>query len=758
MKGNPESLLDETNEGIQYLTSRLRVFVTRNAQFAILVCFILLAVVYGLVVPPFENLDEIEHFEVVRYIANTGQLPVHSATAAQIYHYQQEASQPPLYHLLSARLIQLLGLKTDNITASWQLNPWVACGPGAANLYDNRTVLYHNPNRESFPWRGSLLALHTLRFWSTMLQAATVAGTYLLARLAFPKRSKVGLVAMAVVAFNPQFLLVASGVNNDNLVTPLVTFGMCLLLRIWQDGLTTRRAVGLGLLTGLAGLSKLSGWGLLGLAGLVTLAMIIRSKKMLWTATLIPAVSLLVAGWWFWRNWQLYGDPTALQPMLELVGVRGGSIFQSLLETGAMFRSFWGQIPCSFYPPAFYAFYAVLTALALGGLAWGWRRLIPAERTAASILCAWFLLIVLGWMRWNAMTPAPGGRLLFPALPAVALLMALGTSTLAQGRLWFGNWIIVVFLAVLAWWTVLQILPGFFAPPPRYPDTDVIQPDHLLDATFGDSVQVRGYNIVMNDDTQEPTLDVTLYWQALASMTEDYVMALQLASPVPGDTTLRWNYNSWPGHGNYPTSAWQPGEVIMDHYRFRLPEANFSTQIWDVHIALYQRETGERLRVQVTGKDTGDRLILTQLRIPGNQPLCPEDGLITLQIRFGETIALTHAAVIPEPDGSRVELCWKALQPIQTDYTVFVHLQDAPGALISTGDGPPMQGAFPTSMWHPGDSVLDVHHLMPTSGNDEQGKHITIGLYNPKDGSRLPAFVGDIPVPDAAVQVWPNHP
>ncbi len=756
MKGNPGSLPDGTREGIPDLANwhRLRTFAIRNPQFAILVCFILLSVVYGLVIPPFENLDEIEHFEVLRYIANTGQLPVHGTTAAQAYHYRQEASQPPLYHLLSAGLVRLLGLETDDAAAAWRLNPWVACGPGAASLYDNRTVLYHDPNREAFPWRASLLTLHVLRLWSTLLQAATVAGTYLLARLAFPRRPGVGLVAMAVLAFNPQFLLVASGVNNDNLVTPLLTFGLCLLLRIWQDGVTTRRAVGLGLLIGLAGLSKLSGWGLLGLAGLVTLAMIVRSKKIAWTAALIPAVSLLVAGWWFWRNWQLYGDPTALQAMLELVGARGGSMLQSLLETGAMFRSFWGQIPCSFYPPAFYTFYGVFTALALVGLAWGWRRLVAAERTAALILVAWFVLIVLAWMRWNAMTPAPGGRLLFPALPAIALLMALGISELARKRARLVSVITVGLLALLAWWTVLCILPAFFAPPPRYPDASAIQPEHPLDATLGDSVRVWGYDLALDED--EPTLDVTLYWQALAPMSQDYAMALQLVSPVPGDTTLRWNYNSWPGHGNYPTSAWQPGELVADHYRFRLPEADFATQAWDLHLALYHGESGERLPVRVKESDVGEQLVLTRLRVPGTRPSCTEEGRLASEVRFGDAIALTHATVIPEQEGSRVELCWQALCPLPADYTVFVHLQDASGALLATGDGPPMQGAFPTSLWRSGDVVLDVHHLL--SLPDAENGRISVGLYEPKDGSRLPAFVGDVSIPDAAVQVWPDRP
>ena len=743
-----------------------------DGAWLIMLIYLILGLACGLVVPPFENLDEIEHFEVVRYITETGRLPVHGLPEAGVYHYRQEASQPPLYHILSAGLVRLLGLKVDETAASWPLNPWVACGPGAASLYDNRAVLYHNHNQEKPPWQTTLLTLHTLRVWSTLLQSVTVAGTFALARRAFPQRPEVGLVAMALVAFNPQFLLVASGVNNDNLVTPLVTVGLCLLLRIWQDGVSVQRAAVLGGFIGLAGLSKLSGWMLLGLAGLVALAMVVRSKRVqprfVLTAVLIPAVALLVTSWWFWRNWRLYGDPTALQPMLELVGTRDGSPILPLLETGRMFLSFWGQIPCSFYPPAFYVFYAVLTALAVGGLAWRWRGLTPAERVVGMILGGWFLLIVASWIRWDAITPAPGGRLLFPALPTVALLMGLGIGGLARGHFKVVRTIVTGMLALVALWTLLIVLPGFFAPPHRYTDPDAVHPDHPLDVILGDSVRVRGYDIDLadSDENQRPTLDVTLYWEALAPMAEDYVMALQFVSPVPGDTTLRWNYNSWPGRGNYPTSAWQPGEVIPDRYRFHLPEADLPTQAWDLHIALYQRETRERLPVHVGESNLGDHLTLTQLRVSGVQAACPEEDKLTSEIHFGESVALTHASVIPEQEVARVALCWKALRRLPDNYTVFVHLLDASGALASTGDGPPMGGAFPTSMWHPGDVVLDVHHLMPGSVEGSaklgeqgaRGLRVTVGLYNPTDGSRLAAYAGEMPIPDAAVEIWPSHP
>jgi 4-amino-4-deoxy-L-arabinose transferase-like glycosyltransferase len=725
----------------------------------IVLAYLILGLAHGVIVPPFENLDEIEHLGVVRFVAETGRLPVHGTAAAEVYHYRQEASQPPLYYLLSAGLVRALGLRADGADAAPLLNPWVACGVGGASPTDNRTVFRHDPNREAFPWQGTLLVLHVLRAWSTLLQAVTVLMTGALARLAFPRRRKAGLVAMAVVAFNPQFLLVASGVNNDNLVAPLVAIGLYLLLRTWREGLSTRRALGLGVVAGLAGLSKLSGWLLLVLAGLVVLALLLRSRegrgRLVLAGAAIPVVALAIAGWWFWRNWQLYDDLTGLAPMLALVGVRQ-SPARPLSAFGLMFRSFWGQLPCAFYPPLFYVPYVVLIALGLVGLAWGWRRFERQARWAAALFAAWFVIVVAGWVRWDAMTPATGGRLLFPALPAVALLVALGWTGLAGTRFRALNWPLAAALALLAGWTTFGLMPGFFAPPPRHDRADAVQPEHALDATLGESVQLLGYDVSL--EGEPPVFDVTLYWRALAAMTEDYTLALQFVSPVPGDDTLRWNYNSWPGRGTYPTSAWQPGEVIADRYRFALPEAGFPTQAWDLQVTLYQHETGERLPVRVEGVSAEDRLVLDRMRIPGTTPLCPEEGRLSAEVRLGESAALTHAAVVAGPEATVVELCWQALQPLQDDYTVFVHLQEADGTPLDTGDGPPVGGAFPTSTWQPGDVIRDVHVLGPLSGSEEADRRVAVGLYLPADGSRLHVTIDGEPAADAAVRVWPSSP
>jgi 4-amino-4-deoxy-L-arabinose transferase-like glycosyltransferase len=728
----------------------------RFAAGVILVAYVGMALGCGLVVtPPFENLDEIEHLDVVRYIVDHGRLPVHGEDEAEAYHYRQEVYQPPLYHLLSAGIARFLGLRGDDVAAFVRPNPNLVCGPEPATPYDNRAMFYHDPNREGCPWTGALLMVHTLRIWSILLQAITVIGTYGLARLALPKRREVAVLAMAIVAFNPEFLLVASSVTNDNLVTPLATVGLCLLLRIEQKGLTVWRALGLGAVIGLAGLSKLSGWLLMVPGGLLVVVLLARAEeeleRLVISAAAVPAMALLVAGWWFWRNHRLYSDLTGLRPMLEVVGMRTARILP-LFEAKLMFRSFWGQIPCSPFPSAFYAPYSLLTVLACIGLVWGGREHSTRERRQLIILASWLLVVTLGWIRWDVMTPAPWGRLLFPALPAIGVMMAVGLLTWCPRTRAVRMWVAVGVLALVAAWSVIWILPAFFSPPVRHGDGSQVQTDHPLDVRFGEDIGLAGYDVSMSDPGR--TLDLTLYWLAEGRPSEDYVLVLQLVSLVPGDNSLLWNYRAWPGRGNYPTSAWQAGEVIVDRYRVRLPQLGYPTQAWGLHVMLIRSADDEWLPVRVGGTPFGDRLVLTRVRVSGEPPQCQRDAHLASEVRFGDVAALTHESVVVGEEETVVTLCWQSLLPTGTDYTVFVHLVDEDGELVETADAPPMQGAFPTSEWLAGDVIADVHRLSALAGGPDYG--ITVGMYNPVDGSRLPAACAEEPVEDEVALLWPT--
>ena len=758
---------------------RHSLFAIRHSLFAILLTFLTLALAFNFIIPPYENLDENEHAEVVRYIAVNGRLPIHGQAEAEGYRTRQEASQPPLYYILAAGWARVWRLPTDPHPRELAPGDVVTCGPGDT-LY-NRATWVHSPYEDAFPWSGPTLTLHATRIFSTLLQTLTVVGVWTLARRAFSTR--VATLATCLVAFNPQFLLLASGVNNDNAVIPLATWGLVLAFDIGDRGPTLKRIGLLGLLSGLAGLSKLSGLALFGLGGLAMLIRVLRHRQDFralvgWSALLIAITGLIVAPWLL-RNQRLYGDLTALAPMLEKVGHRDYPMDWNEIKLMAL--SYWGQLPCAFYPRAVYWPYWLIMALGSTGLALGWRRFQQKQRLLLTLCLVWFSVITLAWVRWNMTTPATGGRLLFPAIAALAVLLAAGMvngewrMVNGEWRMVNGEWRMTQWLTILLpiWALVtLRVAPiTMFTPPARMPVESAVPNSQAI--TFGESLHLRGYEATLTEGQRftcwltgrapcTPVLDITLYWQASAPISQNYVMALQLVSPVPGDTELRFNYNHWPGRGNLPTSAMQSVEatgvgttgvntLLRDTYRVPLPPSDAPTQAWTLQLAFTEPGSSNRLPVSIDAASSGDNVALALLRVPAAPPRLPVPAR-TYAYFGANAISLHHAQVTPVLDQWHVQLLWESHTALPTDYTVFVHAYAADGTLLATGDGPPQNGHFPTRLWLPGDSIADAHILnLPADGVPAT---IAVGLYDPATGERLPITPQNARVENNAAIIW----
>ncbi len=105
--------------------------------------------------------------------------------------------------------------------------------------------------------------------------------------------------------------------------------------------------------------------------------------------------------------------------------------------------------------------------------------------------------------------------------------------------------------------------------------------------------------------------------------------------------------------------------------------------------------------------------------------------------RFAEGIIL-RAALVDQEEGVRVRLYWEATALLDADYTVFVHyLRD--GAKIAQHDRPPADGHLPTTLWQPGDLVLDVHPLAEITP-DPARDQLRVGLYRADTGDGLPVL------------------
>jgi len=99
--------------------------------------------------------------------------------------------------------------------------------------------------------------------------------------------------------------------------------------------------------------------------------------------------------------------------------------------------------------------------------------------------------------------------------------------------------------------------------------------------------------------------------------------------------------------------------------------------------------------------------------------------------------AVLRAALVRQVSGgATVRLWWDARAAFDAPYTVFVHyLRD--GGQIAQHDGQPGHGLLPTTLWQPGDLILDEHPL-PDLTLESARDRLRLGLYRSDTGEHLP--------------------
>lgn len=114
---------------------------------------------------------------------------------------------------------------------------------------------------------------------------------------------------------------------------------------------------------------------------------------------------------------------------------------------------------------------------------------------------------------------------------------------------------------------------------------------HPMLATLGEGVRFLGYDLETDAAHPGETVSFTLYWQCLQPMDLSYTVFTHLLGPSMEVTGQK---DSLPLDGAYPTTQWQPGEVIADRYSFAVfPDA--PPGIHQIEIGMYRAETDTRL-------------------------------------------------------------------------------------------------------------------------------------------------------------------
>jgi hypothetical protein len=708
---------------------------------AIVAAFTLLGLIYSIVTPVFEASDEKWHYPMVKTIADNWALPVQEPGVETPW--RQEGSQAPLYYALSAAAT--FWIDTSDMEAVRHLNPHVDAG---ATPDGNINLVVHDPALERFPWRGTALAVHIIRFLSVLMSAAAVTFTYLIAREVLPDRPALALGAAAIHAFTPMVVFISASVNNDNLAVLLSSLGLWMLIRISnrksQIANPLREYLPLGIVLGLAALTKSQTVALAPLTALVVTVRAVRRRSQGpepaegWREFIIGGLAtalplLLIAGWWYLRNLRLYGDLTGIDMFTQILGQRDvpADLPQLWRERFSFLAGYWGNFGGINVPMAAWVYPVLNTIVLIAALGLivavakyqianiksqklDICHLIFDIRNLPFALCLlWSLLVFIPWLLWARVTWSSQGRLVFYAISVWSLLLAMGIAGWLPRR--WGRWAVAAFalflLGLAAAAPFAWIAPAY-APPEPLTDAQVAAIPNRLDVDFGpstssgqdDAMRLLGYDLETEPVKPGGQIAVTLYWQALTSTEQPYSVFVHLLGE--GDILIAQR-DTYPGLGLLSTTHLEPGSTWADRYVIRVPETAYAPDVAQVAVGLYNYADWTRLSAN-NGRDHVRFGRIEIQALPGEVPN-------PIAVNFDGKMALVgydlDRRVVKPGEEITLTLYWRGLQKMERNYTISAQLVNEAQVKAAEDSNWPLKGDAPTMLWEPGDLLEDPKTL-----------------------------------------------
>ena len=184
-----------------------------------------------------------------------------------------------------------------------------------------------------------------------------------------------------------------------------------------------------------------------------------------------------------------------------------------------------------------------------------------SERWSLTLLLLAVASVALGiWQYSLTALGTDQGRLLFPALGAIVVLLAAGLlAWLPERRLGIGAAVLGAASMALGVYALVGVLAPAFAPPVEASDGEWQPAALVAPVSFGELALI-GY-------TLDP--DPVLYWRAAAAPAQDRRTVLRVTSE---DGSLVWEWRRSPGAGRWSTDRWPQSTVVRDAYAVQWPD------------------------------------------------------------------------------------------------------------------------------------------------------------------------------------------
>ena len=250
---------------------------------------------------------------------------------------------------------------------------------------------------------------------------------------------------------------------------------------------------------------------------------------------------------------------------------------------------------------------------------------------------------------------------------------------------------------------------------------------------FDGVARLAGYTLSAEELAPGDTLTVTLNWAEIDQYQEMYTATVSLVSPAAVQ------------HDVEPLAeAISNLQFPISNLQLQLPkDTSRGTYLLQLHLV---GPEGELCALTSSGSRQGP-LYLRPLRVPRGSLLAPDASVLA---PFGPTIRL-HATTVsqPAPDRLAVRLAWSTVHPVAANYGISLRLLDAGGQIRVQTDTQPGYGFLPTSLWRPGELIVDSYILsLPDDLPPGDGYCLEVVLYQVSTWRPVgQARLGDLALP-----------
>ena len=412
--------------------------------------YFLLAVGYSLLMPIWEAPDEPAHYQLAWHLATYDEYP------SQELNY--EAHQPRAYYYIESWIIRALNEVDPELTRYRRPKEY--------------PFTIRKPERR-FDWTDKnyqfIWGVYLLRWLNIIFGAAALWLNWKTFKQIAP--STLALAALAFGALTPQYLHITSSINNDVLGTLAGALLFYLAIRFLKEPSLWR--------------------GLL----LIVLALVLPLATKLTVLPVGTAVLLIFAGKWFFgftqKRWLLYSGlligigagtfyllfPETVQSawneiQWRLFSLRENALTEKYIRsvTSQIVWTYWGKVGWLAVGLPLWMI-QLLTGLGLAGMLLHAVSLIRSGVRGLQLglwLATWLVAVftLLAVFRNGLTTFATQGRLLFPAIGALSILMLAGWHTLlpARAQQYLPLFIVLLFLFCSLFLWLTGIIPIYYQP------------------------------------------------------------------------------------------------------------------------------------------------------------------------------------------------------------------------------------------------------------------------------------------------------